>query len=172
MQHHNVAAVWALTYCKLRHPLYCKASKENTMNTITQHNTKTIWCLLLLMAIASTTLFSCATTKIATLMPQISTVNVATAHFGPPTSQTQLPSGTTQYEWLIDTHRTISAHYKEVQRVIRHDRDGYPVTRTEGRFVQERTESVYCRVIITANTEGTVESYSWDGNSCDELLVR
>lgn len=131
---------------------------------------KILWGALLACAL----LTGCAapgSRKVGAVLPSVKNIAAAEQMFGPPVETTDLESGKRRSIWRFVRYEQVPGQYAEEKKYIGHDRDGFPVYRTIRYWSPFHHEERACSIEIISNSSGLVESFSQQGNSCDDLLT-
>ncbi|WP_027187619.1 hypothetical protein [Desulfovibrio cuneatus] len=137
-----------------------------------------------LVCLCASTLAGCAhDAKLKPALEAMHTINDATRTFGPPSKVVDLPDGTTTYVWSAERARVYPGQ-PVVQRYARpawvpvYDRHGrrryapgYAYDTAVVGYTPDEVRYSECELRIQADSVGRILSSSYQGNSCDDLLM-
>lgn len=140
--------------------------------------------LIALVCLCGSTLSGCAhDAKLRPALEAMHTINDATRTFGPPSKVMDLPDGTTTYVWSAERARVYPGH-PVIQRYARpawvpvYDRHGrrryapgYAYDTAVVGYTPDEVRYSECELRIQADSVGRILSSSYQGNSCDDLLL-
>ena len=140
--------------------------------------------LIALVCLCGSTLAGCAhDAKLKPALEAMHTINDATRTFGPPSKVMDLPDGTKTYVWSAERARVYPGQ-PVVQRYARpawvpvYDRHGrrryapgYAYDTAVVGYTPDEVRYSECELRIQADSVGRILSSSYQGNSCDDLLM-
>ena len=140
--------------------------------------------LIALVCLCGSTLAGCAhDAKLKPALEAMHTINDATRTFGPPSKVMELPDGTTTYVWSAERARVYPGQ-PVIQRYARpawvrvYDRHGhrryapgYAYETAVVGYTPDEVRYSECELRIQADSVGRILSSSYQGNSCDDLLM-
>ena len=140
--------------------------------------------LITLVCLCGSTLVGCAhDAKLKPALEAMHTINDATRTFGPPSKVMELPDGTTTYVWSAERARVypgqpVIQRYARPAWVRMYDRHGhrryapgYAYETAVVGYTPDEVRYSECELRIQADSVGRILSSSYQGNSCDDLLM-